>query len=312
MKNLSKQSFDEIRTWIYRNARPLDLALWQYYFEEGSREAVLSILSLYQNEDGGFGNALEPDSWNPNSSPYTTHRAIGILKDINFADKNHPLIQGIFKFIESGIHQSDMGWLFSIPSNNHYPHAPWWTYDPEANEYESIGVSAGIAIFILQFGDKESQLYKRALSIVVKLIDKLYVLGEFGEMGLGGYCELLERIPQLGLSSGFDMDFLLGRVRRLVQDSIEKDISKWIYHVKRPSDFITSPNSIFYGDNEELMQKELDYIIESRPENGVWGIDWSWFENNTIYPKEFAISENWWKADTAIGKLKLLRIFNRM
>ncbi|ABX42575.1 hypothetical protein [Lachnoclostridium phytofermentans] len=312
MKKLSKQSFDEIRLWIYRNARPIELAIWQYEFENGSKEVVLSALSFYQNEDGGFGNALEADSWNPNSSPYTTLNAISKLIEIDFCDINHPILQGIFKFLESGIHSSENGWFFSIPSNNDYPHAPWWTYDSEANEYESIGLSAGIACFVLKFADKDSPLYKRTFSIVEKLITKLSMSGKYGEMGVGGYCELMETIPQLGLSDRFDMDFISSTVKRLVYDSIERDISKWIYYGKTPSSFISSPDSVFYKDNEEIMQKELDYIIEKRPSSGVWGITWSWFENNEKYLKEIAISENWWKADVAIRKLKLLRNFNRI
>jgi hypothetical protein len=312
MKKLDKKSFEEIRNWVYRNARPMELAIWQYEFEDGSRDAVLTALSFYQNEDGGFGNALEADCWNPNSSPYTTLNAISKLKEINFTDRNHPIIQGIFKFIESGMHYSENGWLFNIPSNNDYPHAPWWTYDSESNEYESIGVTAGIACFLLRFADKDASIYKQALSIVDKLIAKLSMPGNFGEMGVGGYCELLETIPQLGLSDRYDMDFVANTVKRLVYDAIERDIAKWVYYGKTPSSFITSPDSIFYKENEALLHQELDYIIEKRPENGVWGITWSWFDLNEVYPKEFAISENWWKADVAIGKLKLLRNFDRV
>lgn len=43
-----------------------------------------------------------------------------------------------------------------------------------------------------------------------------------------------------------------------------------------------------------------------------WGITWSWFGNNEKYAKEFAISENWWKADGAIRKVILLRNFGRI
>ena len=311
MQKLCKQSFEEVRTWIYRNARPLELALWQYHFEHGSKEAVLTTLSFYQNDDGGFGNALEPDSWNPNSSPYTTLHAIKILEDLYFTDVNHPIMQGIFKFIESEMHSNENGWPFSIESNNNYPRAPWWTYNKEANEYESIGVSTGIACFILKFTHKDSQIYRQALSIVDRLIAKLHMPGNQGEMGVAGYCELMEIIPQVGLYEQYDMDFLTTTVKKLVNDSIERDSSKWVYHVKTPSSFINSPSSLFYKDNKELMEQELDYIIENRFENGVWGLTWSWFDHNEVYPKEFAISENWWKSDVAIGKLKLLRAFER-
>ncbi len=312
MKSLSKQAFEEIRLWIYRNARPIELARWQYEFENGSKEAVLSALSLYQNEDGGFGNTLEPDSWNPDSSPYTTLNAIGILNEIDFTDKSHKIMQGIFQFLESGKYANENGWLFNIPSNNDYPHAPWWTYDSEANEYESIGVSAGIVCFLLKFADRDAELYKRALSIAGRLIGRLNTPGNYGEMGVGGYCILKDMIGQLGLTDRFDMELMSNTVKKLVNDAIERDISKWAYYGKTPSSFISSPSGEFYKDNEEILQRELDYIIETRTEKGVWGITWSWFENNEKYPKEFAISENWWKADTAIGKLKLLRNFDRL
>jgi hypothetical protein len=55
-------TYDRARAFIYRNARPLDIARFQYHFENGSKDAVLTALAAYQNEDGGFGHALGPDS----------------------------------------------------------------------------------------------------------------------------------------------------------------------------------------------------------------------------------------------------------
>jgi len=57
--------FERARKWICLNARPIDRARFAYLFENGSREAVLSALAEYQNEDGGFGHALEADCFNP-------------------------------------------------------------------------------------------------------------------------------------------------------------------------------------------------------------------------------------------------------
>jgi len=109
MKMLSINAFEEIRLWIYRNARRIELALWQYEFENGSVEAVLSALLNYQNADGGFGNAIEPDCWNPASSPYATLNAIGKLKNIDFTDTSHPIMRGIFKYLESGAYSNENG-----------------------------------------------------------------------------------------------------------------------------------------------------------------------------------------------------------
>ena len=61
-------TYDRARAFMYRCSRPLELALWQHRFEGGSLENVLIALSFYQNDDGGFGHALEADNWNPASS----------------------------------------------------------------------------------------------------------------------------------------------------------------------------------------------------------------------------------------------------
>jgi hypothetical protein len=315
MKKLNAKSFEEIRKWIYRNARPIELALWQYEFENASKEAVLSALSHYQNEDGGFGHALEPDNWNPNSSPSITLSAIGKLNNIHFTDAGHPMMQGIIKFLESGEHFVGDGWVFNIPSNNDYPHAPWWTYDQKGNEHGHIGVTLGTVCFVLQFVKKESELYKQAFALAVQLLSKLKEPNTTSDMGLSGYCMLLEKLNQLGLTDSFDMEFLYAAVKKLVDEAIVRDASQWVHYVVRPSQFIPTPESPFYIGNEDIVQKELDYLVETRPENGVWGIPWHWYGNYEKYPKEFAISENWWKADLdigAIGKLKFLRRFGRL
>ena len=75
------------RKFIYRNARPLDLARWHYLFENGSKQPVIDALSSYQNPDGGFANALEPDCWNPNSLPIQTWVATRIIDEIELNDK---------------------------------------------------------------------------------------------------------------------------------------------------------------------------------------------------------------------------------
>lgn len=96
---MREEFFTEIKEWMYRNARHIELCLWQYLFEDGDRESVLNALMKYQNDDGGFGNALEADNWNLNSSPITTQHALKILKLINFYDMEHKIYKGIWKYL---------------------------------------------------------------------------------------------------------------------------------------------------------------------------------------------------------------------
>ncbi|MNC78146.1 hypothetical protein D3C75_1302920 [compost metagenome] len=72
--------------------------------------------------------------------------------------------------------------------------------------------------------------------------------------------------------------------------------------------YINAPESIFYAGNEEVVDKELEYILETRAAGGVWDISWKW----TDYQREFAVAENWWKANVAIQNLLFLRNFGRI
>jgi hypothetical protein len=308
MNILSAKDFQEVKSWMYRNARPIDLARWQYHFENGGKDAVITALSAYQNSDGGFGLTLEADSWNPNSSPFTTGTAIDILKELQFAESNHPIVQGILKFLDSGAHFAGYGWPFTIPSNSDYPHAPWWTYSEKTNDEYGYFCSAALVGFIFRFADRSSDLYNRAVSIVEAMIEKLRKSEKIDVHELQGYCSVLDDIEQTHLSSRFDCPFLAEKLKKLVDGAIERDPEKWPVYSMRPSMYINSPKSIFYKGNEDIVEKEFHYILASRKECGVWDISWSWGD----YQNEFAVSANWWKASWAIRNLMLLKEFNRI
>lgn len=305
---ISKKTYDRIKTWVYRNARDIELSIWKYYFENGSKEEVILALSYYQNEDGGFGNSLEPDNWNPGSTPYTTLYAINILKDLGFVDLNHPVYKGILKYLYSEKDLMEYGWRFCVPANDSFPHAPWWNFNEEANLTESIGVTAGLSAFVMKYVDKSSVLYQKATALAKNLIDRLMTGSSFGDMGIGESIELLEVMRELSLD-WYDYPSLQVRINELVRNSIEKDISKWQYYSVRPSNYIRSPQSIYYRENKEIVEEEIKYLIETIPQNDVWGITWTWFDNTAKYTREFAISENWWKAMKAIEKIYFLKNF---
>jgi hypothetical protein len=155
--------FELARNFVYRNARPLDLARWTYLFENGSKADVLKCLAAYQNPDGGFGHALEPDCWNPNSSPVQTWTATQIIKELNLEDKEHPVIQGILKYLSSGADFDGHTWANSIPSNNDYPHAPWWSFNPSSET--TYNPTASLIGFILKFADKNSRILENARTL---------------------------------------------------------------------------------------------------------------------------------------------------
>ncbi|MDD3919742.1 MAG: hypothetical protein PHO41_00995, partial [Eubacteriales bacterium] len=156
---------------IHRCGRQIEVALWEYFFEGGSKLNVVNALAPYQNEDGGFGHALEADNWNPNSTPITTQHALIMLLNIEFMDMEHPVMQGIWRYLRSEKDLLEYGWRFTVPTNNEYPHAPWWNYSEEQNKQEYYGVTAGFCDFILRFGEKGSALYQKTQALAESLLD---------------------------------------------------------------------------------------------------------------------------------------------
>jgi len=58
---LSRNAFGRAAEFISLNARPLERAQFDYHFASGSLSDVLTELNKFQNDDGGFGHAIELD-----------------------------------------------------------------------------------------------------------------------------------------------------------------------------------------------------------------------------------------------------------
>lgn len=159
--------FSKARLFIYRNARALDLARWRFHFESADKSEVLTALSAYQNKDGGFGWGLEADAWNPNSSPMQTCTATEILDETAFSDTQHPIIQGILAYLESGSSFDGSFWYKAIPSTNDHPHAPWWACTDNSTgngDYNPTAALAGGSYSDMQREMHRGNYWQSALS----------------------------------------------------------------------------------------------------------------------------------------------------
>lgn len=314
MKQFDNHAFEEVRTWIHQNARPLELAVWNCRYENGSPEDIVKELAYYQNEDGGFGRGIEPDCLNRESSPYATTKAIDLIMQNNLMEKTkgiQAMVQAMLHYLDHCAHQNEEGWYFSIPSNDSAPRAPWWTYSEEENQMQNLGVTAKLSGFILAHCPDSASLYQKALRFARGILEQAQSRDELGEMGMEGICILLEVMRMKGLGDSGTGMAILEKLKVIADGAIERDPEQWCYYKPRPSSFILSPSSPFYCGNEEIVERQLDYLIDTRVAGGVWNITWSWFNLGEVYPKEFAISENWWKTIVAMGNLEFLHAFGR-
>jgi len=295
--------FEKARNFIYKNARPLDFARWNYLFENGSKEDVLSNLMTYQNEDGGFGHGLEPDCWNHNSSPVQTWGATRIINEVNLEDKSHPIIRGILKYLGAGVHFDGHTWANSIPTNNNYPHAPWWSFDPDSEP--TYNPTASLVGFILKFGVQNSELFDKAAVLAKEAYAHFKLHHPLEQMHtVACFVELYEDLKTSFIIDLIDMEEFKKLLHTQIQHVLTHDTSRWaVDYVCKPSLFIQTKDSDFYLANLYTCYYECEFIANTQEADGTWAVTWAWAD----YPEEWHISKNWWKSDLIIRNLKYLQ-----
>jgi hypothetical protein len=88
---------------------------------------VLAALRAYQNPDGGFGHALEPDLRAPHSEPVSALHALDILAEVDARDD--AMVGAAARWI-AGAADPDGGVPFVLPAALDFPRAPWMQPSP--------------------------------------------------------------------------------------------------------------------------------------------------------------------------------------
>lgn len=140
------------------------------------------------------------------------------------------------------------------------------------------------------------------------LLDKLKGDDNFGDMGLMGYCSLYQDLKECKAGEQFNLQFLESQTRTLVKKHFGEYV--WSSHQNMAS-VIPEPSVFFYDEHVDEVNDSLDELIDILPEGDVWALPWEWYDGGK-YAKEFAISENWWRAYKSIEKLLFLKNFNRL
>lgn len=129
--------------FIWKNARLLERQRFTYHFKGGAADDVITALRAYQNADGGFGQALEPDIRCPQSQPVPVQHALELMGDVGFAnDRCRAMTQQACDYLMT-ITTDEGGVPWLLPSALNYPRAPWW--QTEANPSAALNPTAAIA-----------------------------------------------------------------------------------------------------------------------------------------------------------------------
>ena len=283
--------------FVLQNARPLELAIYKYFFENGSNRTVIDELLKFQNSDGGFGNSLEPDFFNPNSSPIATNDAIITLYRVNALGRDSDIVKGIVRYLEShdSFDEDKKRWLFAIDSNKDYPHAIWWK--KKGDGISGFNPSISLAAFLICYSNRAS-LYEE---IIKDGFEYLENAEEVSSDSLKCFLLTYDILKTNSISDIIDLEHFKDLLRKAIDNSICKDIEKYgVEYVPMPSDFFTGSYLEFITpETKTLIAAEKDILDKLQMEDGGFDITWKWY---TPYP-EFEQARAWWRPRITIEKL---------
>lgn len=293
------QRLDKTIAWLYRNGRPLDVARYEYLFLNKNKDLVEKILRSYQNPDGGFGHGLEPDSQNPFSSPIQGWTALEIIEELEL-DGNHLIVKDLLDYFINKAPKKDDFYLATIPSNNSYPHASWWTYSSEGSIWgynPTIAIAGFIYVYSLENDDVEN-----SKKVIQKAIDDFCKNPSNNMHELRAFLEMVNRIKDLSKFNNHQL--FLEKLLEQIDFNIESNSDLWFKtYCVRPLQFFDKPNLFGYQKFETLAIKEAQMILSFLNKEGYWDITWDWDD----YPEFKLVAKRDWQSIMIIEYLKILR-----
>jgi hypothetical protein len=307
LRTLSETSFHRAETFLRTEARKLELSLFEFHFarDEGSKAAVVEALRGYQNLDGGFGKALEPDVRMRNSSVVATKFALQILVDIQ-ASAQENLVQDGVAYLLDQYNQERQVWPLITGEVMDAPHAPWWDVEGLEKEFGSFlaNPKAGIVRCLLEY----RELVPRGF-----LDDVLLTLMAHFE-ALPIEMEFFDVISFLQLLQSNHLDDelregLLSKLKSTGRRIVSRDPGKWLEFAVKPLWLAPSPYAPLAGILEGDVQRNLDFEIENQSKDGSWSPSWSW---GASCPESWETAEKEWKGILTLAMLRSLRDFRRI
>ncbi|GAA5511420.1 hypothetical protein Dcar01_00129 [Deinococcus carri] len=307
---LSPQAFAQARAFLLERGRPLEAARFRQEFDSGEAEAVLAALRAYRNEDGGFGQALEPDVRAPESSVLATLTALRVLHELN-VPASEPLLQGAVEWLRLHLHPQEGGvvWPFLPPEAETSPHAPWWNQqEPEqlAQAFGGFQVNPRAELVARLWRWPEllpegllSQLTVEVRDAVLAGLDAGDVNGHHTAAVFAQQPEVPEEYREPALE--YLRDVLPDRVARLPEEFAGYGLSALAV--------APTPASPLAHALEEPLAAALTHLLTSQAEDGAWGPTWSW---SGQFPEAWPQAEAEWRSVLTLEALRTLRDWGRL
>lgn len=245
-------------TFIWSAARLVDRHRYAMLFLGGRPEPVAAALTGYQNEDGGFGHALEPDLRCPQSQPAPTISGLEMLHEAGMFDSDPARRARAWL---ARIAEPDGGIPQALPGFERYPHPPWWSAEPGSMlTFAAAGIFHAGAVTGDEWLDRATEWCWRAIEATA----------EPSGYWLKFACAFLDAVPD---------DAQAGAALAQLRSRIDPDTLAPAGGVEgerlRPLDISPRPD----GRSRALfsaaeIEAHLDELERGQQEDGGWMFDW--------------------------------------
>ena len=295
---LSAERFARARSFLAEQARPRERALFRFHFAGGTAGDVLRELAAFQNPDGGFGRALEPDLRTPDSSAIATTHGLQIMRELQIPP-GHEMVRRPMDYLRATCDRQNHVWPIIPPTANNAPHAPWWTTRDLVRSWNGFRANptAEIAGYLLVFGAKEDEPLRQAV-----------LAGAFDYLSTSPL-EMHELLCYVRLAEMVELPVgARDKIAASVLGMVERDPAKWPKYALQPLTVVKSSASPYHGPLREAVEANLDFLIAEQCADGSWQPTWTW---GNAFPETWPVAKREWQGILTLDALKVLRAFGR-
>lgn len=293
-----KSLFERGSSYITDNGRPLECALYKYEFSNQPNDESRHCLIAFQNNDGGFGNALEPDIRLPGSSVLCTTVGLQLAVEMGL-DSSDFIVQSALDYLSTQFDNKLQCWQATPLAVNDYPHAPWWHREAsgEVNK-QALVMNPGIEVasYFVRWGrsDFEEWLDHALQAVQNPEQHELLCLARLADTP--------------NLSS--DMRVLLQNLITGCADSkIESVPENWGGYCLKPLTIIQAPDHFLAPGFANAISAQLDFEEAQQEDSGAWLPPWDWGGN---YPDSWQQARREWSGILTLDMLRRLKKFGRL
>lgn len=298
MATIESEQLAASERFVWCNARLLERLRFEYLFRGGDAARVVAALGPYQNPDGGFGGALEPDFRGPVSQPTTLEQALKILDEVERFDAG--IVNPACDWLTS-VTTAEGGVPMVLASAAEYPRAPWWNPAPEA----SILPTGGIAGLLYAHGVDQpwlgpaTEFCWRAFDAVPERIARGDFLVQVAYDVRSGLV-FLDHVPDRGRAE--EVAARLGPL--LIEAGMIALDPAAPGEVAMPLDFAPDTSTLARRWFDDVtIDAHLDALVKGQQDDGGWPVNWQIWT---------PVAGPEWRGWQTVERLKTLRAYRRL